>query len=172
MTYQRDCRSQVCSIYQTLSAPFFPGCLWMLLVKQPVTNAICPAWESSPTPSFITAALLCIHAILTPHLCAAESRGLFQTIPWDPRKSCDPLWSENQKCHPWLFLMNLHVLSISLPTSLFLFKLLSASVYHAFDVQIFLLQNLQNDSSVFVPFFHQYISHTFLPINRSLSSLS
>lgn len=107
------------------------------------------------------------HCYLTLHSCHSylaflcstlDFRGLFQasftlstrhTVPCDPRQICDPLCCGSHKCHPWLFLslralMDLcpqcFFLSWCICTSLFLFKLLSVSVYHAFDVQIFLLK--------------------------------
>lgn len=126
---QRDCRSQVYSIYQTLSAPFFPGCLWMLLVKQPVTApSVLPHTASSaPHLSLLLYSqfLPFSHVIFVQQ--SSDFSGLFQAsfafstrhiIPCDPRKSCDPLCSGNHKCHPWSFLslhvlMDLRVLSVS-----------------------------------------------------------
>lgn len=132
--YQRDCRSQVCSIYQTLSAPFFPGCLWMLLVKQPATT---PSVLPQTVPSvphlslpLVSESLPSLHVISVQQ--SSDSSGLFQTsfavstrhtVPCDPRKSCDPLCFGSHKWHLRLFLglhgsdlmdqMDLHVLSVS-----------------------------------------------------------
>lgn len=118
--YQRDCRSQVYSIYQTLSAPFFPGCLWMLLVKQPVTTpSVLPQRVPSvPHLSLLlySAFLLFLHIIFVQQ--GSDFRGLFQTQSHEIPGRAVALCSGSQKCHPWLFLnlcvlMDLHVLSVS-----------------------------------------------------------
>lgn len=100
--YQRDCRSQVCSIYQTLSAPFFPGCLWMLLVKQPATTPSVPPQTVPSVPHLslplVSESLPSLHVISVQQ--SSDSSGLFQTsfavstrhtVPCDARRSCDPL---------------------------------------------------------------------------------
>lgn len=143
--YQRDCRSQVSPIYQTLSAPFFPGCLWMLLVKQPVTTpSVLPQTVASvPHLSLLLYSEFVPFSRVIFVLQSSDFSGLFQTsfafstrhiIPCDPKKSCDPLCSGNHKCLPWSFLnlhvlMDLRVLSVSFSPDAFalLYSSLSSS---------------------------------------------
>lgn len=113
------------------------------------------------SPSFITATLLCILATLTCQFCAAEF-GLQWAVSNKlhiQHKTHSPMWSQEELWPSVLWKSQVPPMVISQPpctdgstcpqcfflpwcicTSLFLFKLLSVSVYHAFDVQIFLLK--------------------------------
>lgn len=134
--YQRDCSSQVCSIYQTLSAPFFPGCLWLLLAKQSVTTPSVLPPRVTPVPRLS----LLLYSALLPFLGVifVQQGSDFSGLPIQ-HKAHSAMRSQEElcpsvlcKCHPWFFLSlhvvaDLHVLSVSFSPDAFALLYCSSS---------------------------------------------
>lgn len=161
-------RLQITSLFHlpdTVST-FLPWVFMDVTCKAACNNAICPASDSSFSPPFITATCLWILAIFTCHFCAAEFRLQWAVSNklCSQHKAHSPMWSQEELWPSVLWKSQVAPTVISWPpwiwsdgsdgstcpqcfflpwcicTSSFLFKLLSVSIYHAFDEQISLLK--------------------------------